>query len=127
MPGRLGPRFALEAAFLLLLAVAMGLAELGATAIIVVMAVAWVLVAAVEWFASREPSHRAWAPPPPPAEPWREPEPVAEVAAPVEEEEEADTDAKGIAVAEPVGSKGRRPWRRGAKSPEGEEKSRSDR
>lgn len=127
MPGRLGPRFALEAAFLLLLAVAMGLAELGATAIIVVMAVAWLLVAAVEWFASRDavrPSvPRAWAPPA--AELWRDRDPVGEDA--VDEEEEADTDAKGLAVAEPAASGGRRLWRRGPKSPDGEEKSRSDR
>ena len=120
MPGRLGPRFALEAAFLLLLAVAMGLANLDATAIIAVMAVAWVLVAVVEWFASRDAAHsrtaHAWPPPPP-----------AAVPAPVEEEEEADTDAKGVAVGEPAAGRSRRPWRRGAKSPDGEEKSRADR
>lgn len=57
MPGRLGPRFALEAVFLIALAVAMGLADLSSTAIIVVMAVAWLLVAVVEWLASRGPEH----------------------------------------------------------------------
>ena len=60
MPGRLGPRFALEAVFLIALAVAMGLADLTATAIIVVMAVAWLLVAVVEWLASRD-AEQVWA------------------------------------------------------------------
>ena len=80
MPGRLGPRFALEAGFLIVLAVAMGLAELSATAIVVVMAVAWLLVALVEWLASRGaapiPQH-PWSAPR--AEVWREPEAVTQL------------------------------------------------
>ena len=58
MPGRFGPRFALEAVFLIALAIAMGLADLSARAIVAVMAVAWVLVALVEWLASREAAAR---------------------------------------------------------------------
>jgi hypothetical protein len=54
MPGRLGPRFALEAGFLILLAVALGLADLDTLTIVAVMAVAWLLVALIEWIASRE-------------------------------------------------------------------------
>jgi hypothetical protein len=54
MPGRLGPRFALEAGFLILLAVALGLADLDTLTIVAVMAVAWLLVAVIEWIASRE-------------------------------------------------------------------------
>jgi hypothetical protein len=46
--GGLGPRFALEAGFLIAVAIAAGLAELSATAIVVVMAVAWLLVCLFE-------------------------------------------------------------------------------
>jgi hypothetical protein len=48
-----GPRFVLEVAFLVLLALAAGLAELSTAWIIAVMAVGWVLVAIVEWLAWR--------------------------------------------------------------------------
>jgi hypothetical protein len=44
----LGARFALEVVFLIALAVGTGVAELSATAIIVVMAVAWLLVCLFE-------------------------------------------------------------------------------
>jgi hypothetical protein len=44
----------LEAAFLIALAVAAGLAELSATTIVLVMGAAWLLVAAIEWLAWRE-------------------------------------------------------------------------
>ncbi len=53
MPGRLGPRFALEAAFLILLAVGAGLADLSPTAIVLVMVAAWVIVAVIEFTAER--------------------------------------------------------------------------
>jgi hypothetical protein len=46
--GGLGPRFALEAGFLIAVAVAAGVAELSAEAIVVVMAVAWLLVCLFE-------------------------------------------------------------------------------
>ncbi len=49
-----GLRFLLEAAFLIVLAVAAGLAELSATTIVLVMGAAWLLVAAIEWLAWRE-------------------------------------------------------------------------
>lgn len=48
MQGGVGPRFALEAGFLIAVAIAAGVAELTATAIVVVMAVAWVLVCLFE-------------------------------------------------------------------------------
>ena len=48
MQGGLGPRFALEAGFLIAVAIAAGLAELSATAIVIVMAVAWLLVCLFE-------------------------------------------------------------------------------
>lgn len=44
----LGPRFAVEVAFLIALAVGMGVAELSAAAIVVVMALAWLLVCLFE-------------------------------------------------------------------------------
>jgi type IV secretory pathway VirB10-like protein len=54
MPAALGPRFVLEAGFLILLAVVVGLADLRPALIIVVMAVGWVLVALIEYFAWRQ-------------------------------------------------------------------------
>lgn len=47
------PRFAVEVAFLALLALAVGLAELATPWIVAVMAVGWLLVAAIEWLAWR--------------------------------------------------------------------------
>jgi hypothetical protein len=54
MVGGPGLRFALEAAFLIALAVAAGLAELSPTAIVLVMGAAWLLVAVIEWLSWRE-------------------------------------------------------------------------
>src|SRR3982751_1786812 len=48
MPGRLGPRFALEAGFLIVLAVLAGLADLSWPLIVLVMGLAWALVTVVE-------------------------------------------------------------------------------
>lgn len=48
MQGGFGPRFALEAGFLIAVAIGAGFAELSATVIIVVMAVAWLLVCLFE-------------------------------------------------------------------------------
>lgn len=93
MVGGPGLRFALEAAFLVALAVAAGFAELSPTTIVLVMAGAWLLVAVIEWLAWREaaPLTRVVREEPAPAEPvppeaearrswrfWRrrEPEPV---------------------------------------------------
>jgi hypothetical protein len=53
LPRRLGVRFALEALFLVALAVAAGLAHLRPLYIVAVMAVAWLLVALAEVTASR--------------------------------------------------------------------------
>lgn len=90
MPGRLGPRFALEAVFLIALAVAMGLADLSATAIIVVMAVAWLLVAVVEWLASRGPDYggQSWNRPAGPLDG----DSVTEIVAVPQSVEDADTE-----------------------------------
>jgi hypothetical protein len=54
MPGALGPRFALEAAFLILLAVVLGFADLSPLLIILIMGLAWVLVSLIEYFAWRQ-------------------------------------------------------------------------
>ena len=48
MQGGSGPRFGLEAGFLIAVAIAAGLAELRATAIVAVMAGAWLLVCLCE-------------------------------------------------------------------------------
>lgn len=53
LPGRLGLRFALEALFLVLLAIGAGLADLRPALILLVMAIAWVLVAVAEFTAER--------------------------------------------------------------------------
>jgi outer membrane biosynthesis protein TonB len=106
LPGRLGLRFALEALFLVLLAIGAGLADLRPVVIVLVMAVAWALVALIEFTAERiaasptsyllpapqqpedaESERVPWPPPeertvvaPPerPPEPEQEPEPEAE-------------------------------------------------
>jgi hypothetical protein len=54
MPAEIGPRFVLEAGFLILLAVVVGLAELSPALIILVMAIGWLLVALIEYFAWRQ-------------------------------------------------------------------------
>ncbi len=54
MPGALGPRFALEAGFLILLAVVLGFADLAPLLIILIMALAWLLVSMIEYFAWRQ-------------------------------------------------------------------------
>ena len=54
MPRSLGPRFALEAGFLILLAVVLGFADLSPLLIILIMALAWILVSLIEYFAWRQ-------------------------------------------------------------------------
>ena len=127
LPGRLGLRFALEALFLVLLAIGAGLADLRPALIVLVMAVAWVLVAVVEFTAERiaaspvayllpapaqpeedEPERVFWprpeertvvAPPERPAEPEAaEPEPELEP----EPEPEADPEPEPEPQLEPV-------------------------
>lgn len=80
MPGRLGPRFALEAVFLILLAVGAGLADLTTREIVLVMALGWLLVALFELATERlnaaaAPFRRGYytAPPAVPAAPLDEP------------------------------------------------------
>jgi hypothetical protein len=54
MPGAAAPRFALEAGFLILLAVVLGFADLDPVLIVLVMGLAWVLVSLIEYFAWRQ-------------------------------------------------------------------------
>jgi hypothetical protein len=93
MPAAVGPRFVLEAGFLVLLAVVVGFAELSPALIVLVMALGWLLVSLIEYFAWRQAQAVAVArfegpppsvveeeeevapPPPPPAPP---PQPAAE-------------------------------------------------
>jgi hypothetical protein len=53
MPVGLGPRFLIEAGFLIAVAVVAGIARFETLTIVLVMAGAWLLVAAAEWFAAR--------------------------------------------------------------------------
>src|SRR5512133_364227 len=97
MPAALGPRFVVEAGFLVLLAVVVGLADLDPWLIVVVMAVGWLLVSLIEYFAWRQaragtlsrfepvPSEAVVqesvvedVPPPPPPPELQAPEPAAE-------------------------------------------------
>jgi hypothetical protein len=68
-----GPRFLIEAAFLVAVAVGAGFARLGTVTIILVMAGAWLLMAAVEWMISRAKVRTAG------------PQPIAAPAEPLEE------------------------------------------
>jgi outer membrane biosynthesis protein TonB len=65
MPGRLGPRFAIEALFLIALAVGVAYADLSRKWIAIVMAGGWLVVALLELTAER-----IWATAPP----WRRPD-----------------------------------------------------
>ena len=127
MPGRNGPRFALEAGFLILLAVLAGIADLRWQTIVLVMGIAWVLIALLEWAFWREGSrlppvprgYASWAPAAPPVlpppredetrvihagdlpepEPELEPEPEPEPEA--EPEHEPEPEPEPVADAEP--------------------------
>ncbi len=103
MPGRSGPRFALEAGFLILLAVAAGLADLRPAVIVLIMAVAWILVALVELMSDRIAS----VPRPFRASYWsehEEPQPAEEAVehGPEPEPEAATTMVVGPEVPEPA-------------------------
>jgi hypothetical protein len=54
MPAAIGPRFVLEAGFLVLLAVVVGIADLDPLLIVLVMAIGWLLVSLIEYFAWRQ-------------------------------------------------------------------------
>ena len=85
-----GLRFAVEVAFLALLALAAGLAELETQWIIAVMVVGWILVALVEWLAWRSETVPE-APPAAAAEPGPEEQTswdIEEILAPVPEDDE---------------------------------------
>src|SRR5215218_2842898 len=112
MWGRLGPRFALEAAFLILLAVGLGLADQDWPVVVAVMAGGWALVSLIELIASRRPPWPVGerpavveGPPALPHEPAAEegaapaPEPVVEEAAvpPPELEPEPEPVAEEVA------------------------------
>ena len=93
-----GPRFAVEAGFLIVLAVLLGIAGVGALAIVLVMTVAYAIVALLEWASWRDEPHYASGSPPryyvppailPPARPIEQaggigayPEPAREPEAP---------------------------------------------
>jgi hypothetical protein len=77
LPGRLGVRFALEALFLILVAVGAGLADLRPLVIALVMVGAWLLVALIEVTAARAAaSPLSYVLPEPSAPPEEEPERV---------------------------------------------------
>lgn len=103
MAGRFGPRFGLEAAFLIAVAVILGLLEVTWPAIVAAMAIAWLAVAAVEVMLSRE---RARAASEPAAEPAVEPSESFRIVPQGEEEElfvtpAIEATASEVAEAEP--------------------------
>lgn len=81
MTKRLGPRFGLEAGFLIGVAVVLGLLEVSWPAIVAAMGIAWLLVAAAEIALARLRPERAETSEPAP-EPSHEPAPSPEVSAP---------------------------------------------
>ena len=127
LPGRLGLRFALEALFLVLLAIGAGLADLRPVVIVLLMAVAWVLVALIEFTAERiaasptsyllpaspqpeegESERVRWPPPeertvvaPPERPPEPEQEPEAESEPQVESEPEPEPEPEVVEEHEP--------------------------
>lgn len=64
MPDGRGWRFALEVAFLVALAVVLGIADVGVSVIVIAMLAGWVLVALLEWAAWREEPHWSSGSPP---------------------------------------------------------------
>jgi hypothetical protein len=116
MPGGLGPRFALEAGFLIALAAVAAYARLSTTEIIAVMAGGWLLTAIFEVIAARRERvylRRGWQPrveeeavavvePEPKRRRWlrRAPKPEAEVEVLSETEGEVEARAKSEAAAE---------------------------
>jgi outer membrane biosynthesis protein TonB len=111
MPGRTGPRFAIEALFLIALAVGAGYADLETKWIVLIMAAGWLVVALLELTTERiwatvPPWRRPYyvpAPPPPEAEaePAPAPPPEAEVPSPPPPEE-ATVVAARLAEPEPL-------------------------
>ena len=72
MPGGFGPRFAIEAGFLILLGVGAGLADLRSGVIVALLVAGWVLVSLFElaaWRAQGRTAARAVTAAPPPPEP----------------------------------------------------------
>jgi hypothetical protein len=102
MPARMGPRFAIEALFLIALAVGVAYADLATKWIFVVMAGGWLVVALLELTADR-----IWAAAPP----WRRPyyvpasppraEPAVATPPPVPVEPEAEAEPEPAAEPEP--------------------------
>src|SRR6266550_3741485 len=102
MPARMGPRFAIEALFLIALAVGVAYADLATKWIFVVMAGGWLVVALLELTADR-----IWAAAPP----WRRPyyvpasppraEPVAATPPPAAVEPEAEAEPQPAAEPQP--------------------------
>src|SRR6266700_485358 len=90
MPARMGPRFAIEALFLIALAVGVAYADLATKWIFVVMAGGWLVVALLELTADR-----IWAAAPPRAEP------VAATPPPAAVEPEAEAEPEPAAEPEP--------------------------
>jgi hypothetical protein len=129
MPTALGPRFVLEAGFLVLLALVVALADLDPLLIVLVMLVGWILVSLIEYFAWRqsqsalmrgfEPAFAGVGvsemaagdspppPPPPPAPPAPPPDEDTVVEPPAADEERQpdepsdEAPAEGSAAAEP--------------------------
>ncbi|HEX6490338.1 MAG TPA: hypothetical protein VF002_03060 [Gaiellaceae bacterium] len=91
MPGRLGPRFAIEALFLIALAVGAGFADLATTWILLLMLAGWLVVSLLELT-----TERVWAAVPP----WRRPGYMAVTARP-RRAELAEPEPEPEAAAEP--------------------------
>jgi hypothetical protein len=97
------PRLALEAGFLVLVAVLVGVLHFGKVAVILTMLLAWTVVGAVEWLAARDrytPPRPVTAPPAPEARPAPAVAPAAALPAPPSPAPQADA-AGWAAYSEP--------------------------
>ena len=102
MLGRLWPRFALEACFLLIVALVAGLLDLSVVAIFAVMAVAYAVTVALEWTAARvRSSPKSAAQPEAPAPALEAPGVVAVTVHPSESAWEREEDEDEVEVEEP--------------------------
>ncbi len=91
MPGRLGPRFAIETLFLIALAVGAGLADLATRWIVLIMVLGWLIVALLELT-----TERLWATVPA----WRRPYYTPAVAPPAAVEAEPDPEPPVVVAPE---------------------------
>lgn len=108
MPEGFGPRFPFEAGFLVAVAVAAYFADLSRLWIVVVVALAWLVVALIEWLAWKEEPRRrdayGWQPYPDAPAAWPSPpdEAPPDIVVPPAEDADVEDDLTRVIAAEPT-------------------------